>query len=586
MPSSFSPSSSRLDHLRRPMIVGCLAAALILVAALGGQAITAARAQRDAVEGVLRDYATLAAEQYARNVNVTFEYEWFQPMLRLAADPRTIGQPDGDADPLSHARSRATPLDPVLEVQGQRAPYRLGEMALAIFAIDAGGSVRARAVGDRAAATPPDLATLVLAHLDNHWAEDTRNAAFLLGDENRGSSPALIVYTRAEADAPYLVLGFTADAAMLQRFLANAVTVYTLLPPSLTARAGDTELVRVRVEDDTGAILFRHGPEGSPAIEAAFDLEPRLADLRVVAAIPAASAAWLVVGGLPYSRLPLTAALLALTLALAATGALLWRREQELVALREQFVAGASHELRTPLAQIRMFAETLRLQRVRSDEEQRRALEVIDREARRLSLLVENLLQFSSARRGPQPFVAESVDVRLLAAEVVAGFEPLAAARGAVIELVPNAKHTGATTLPGAADTGTDGPLHGPADTGTDGPLHVPADRDMLRQVLVNLLDNAIKYGSDGQTVRVEIDAHDDAVCVSVTDQGPGIRPEEAELIWQRFWRSPTANGITGTGIGLALVRELVELHGGSVAARSGHEGGARFEVRLPRRRP
>jgi signal transduction histidine kinase len=109
------------------------------------------------------------------------------------------------------------------------------------------------------------------------------------------------------------------------------------------------------------------------------------------------------------------------------------------------------------------------------------------------------------------------------------------------------------------------------------------ADRDMLRQVVVNLLDNAVKYGPAGQTVTVEVLTRPRAALIAVTDQGPGVPPAERALVFQRFWRGPRVNGITGTGIGLALVQELVALHGGSVVVAAGPDGGARFEVCLPR---
>src|SRR5206468_1637555 len=104
-------------------------------------------------------------------------------------------------------------------------------------------------------------------------------------------------------------------------------------------------------------------------------------------------------GGLPQSRLPLLLGALGLTAGLIVTALVQLRREYELARLRTDFVSGVSHELRTPLAQIRMFSETLLLGRVRSEEEGRRSLEIIDQEARRLTHLVENLLHFSRSER-------------------------------------------------------------------------------------------------------------------------------------------------------------------------------------------
>jgi two-component system phosphate regulon sensor histidine kinase PhoR len=246
----------------------------------------------------------------------------------------------------------------------------------------------------------------------------------------------------------------------------------------------------------------------------------------------------------------------------------LLRREQELVHLREQFIAGASHELRTPLAQLRMFTETLLLERVRSSEEQRRAVEILDREARRLAFLVENLLQFSTPRQ-QMSFMPAATDLGRLVADVVESFEPLAAARGVRIEV-----------------------------RAADG-IEAFVDRDMLQQVLLNLLDNAVKYGPDNQTVTVELGdqvqagandtisgGDDGRIALSVSDQGPGVREGDRLRVWERFWRGRATNGVTGTGIGLALVKEVVVLHGGEIRVEDAAGGGARFVVRLPRVAP
>ena len=278
------------------------------------------------------------------------------------------------------------------------------------------------------------LATMLRRHAETSYEEHWYYAA-LIGAP--GGELRLLVY-RLVADstgARTAVQGFEAAPSVLDGLLAQAVDLYALLPESLTDGADNEGLVWVSLFDSAGRTLFENGPPGERALSASFDLGPRLDHLRVEAAIPPSSAARLVVGGLPYSRLPLVIGMFALTVALLGAGVTLLRREQELVDLREQFVAGASHELRTPLAQIRMFAETLRLDRVRSSEERDRSLEILDREARRLAFLVENLLQFSSAGQHRLRFAPETVDVVNLTADVVEGFAPLASARGARIEI-------------------------------------------------------------------------------------------------------------------------------------------------------
>jgi signal transduction histidine kinase len=118
--------------------------------------------------------------------------------------------------------------------------------------------------------------------------------------------------------------------------------------------------------------------------------------------------------------------------------------------------------------------------------------------------------------------------------------------------------------------------------------LVATVDRGAVQQILVNLLDNAVKYGPQGQTVRIAATLHDGSARLTVEDEGPGILPRERELIWERFWR-PEGEGdvaVAGTGIGLSVVRELAELHGGGSWVEARQPAGARFVVELPGARP
>ncbi len=263
---------------------------------------------------------------------------------------------------------------------------------------------------------------------------------------------------------------------------------------------------------------------------------------------------------MPRSNVPMLLSLLALTAVLVVAALLQLRREYELSRLRADFVSGVSHELRTPLAQIRMFSETLLLGRVRSDEERERSLEIIDQESRRLTHLVENLLHFSRSERRLTRLSPAPAPLAPLLREAAEGFAPLAAARGVTL----------CTEL-------------------TDGVV-APVDADALRQMLLNLLDNAVKYGPSGQTVTLSLKVTDGRALLCVADQGPGIPAADRERIWDRFWRLERDRGsaVAGTGIGLSVVRELVALHGGRVwaedapAAERGGRAGSRFVIELP----
>jgi signal transduction histidine kinase len=263
----------------------------------------------------------------------------------------------------------------------------------------------------------------------------------------------------------------------------------------------------------------------------------------------------LIIGGLPSSRLPevLATAFVAVSL----LGLLLYqfRRQEELGRLRDDFVSGVSHELRTPLAQIWMLAELLRLGRVPTEEAKERSLRIIEREARRLSLLVNSILDFTHSRRSQVSPV--STDVAVEIGEIVTGFEPLAQAQGVRLT------------------------------TRLERGLVANVDRGALRQVLLNLLDNAVRYGPPRQNVTITTRSAGDSWTLEVSDEGPGIPADERERIFAPYYRMKRDAGgaVGGTGIGLAVVRRLVTDHGGQVhviPARGDDGVGARFVVTLP----
>ena len=264
----------------------------------------------------------------------------------------------------------------------------------------------------------------------------------------------------------------------------------------------------------------------------------------------------LVPAGVPPSRVLILFGLLVLMAGLVAVAILQLRREHELARIRAEFTASVSHELRTPLAQILLYGETLILERTRSERERRSAAEVIVREARRLMRLVENALHFARSDRRMIDLSPEPVALAPLTRDVLTTFAPLAWAAHVTLSDVLD---------PAAA---------------------VVIDREAFRQILLNLLDNAVKYGPSGQTVTVRLTRLGDRVRLAVEDAGPGVAPADRERIFGPFVRgAPAVPGPrmqTGTGIGLAVVRDLVARHRGRAWVEDATHGGARFVVELP----
>ncbi|BDD84181.1 two-component sensor histidine kinase [Tsukamurella pulmonis] len=215
-----------------------------------------------------------------------------------------------------------------------------------------------------------------------------------------------------------------------------------------------------------------------------------------------------------------------------------------------RFVGDASHELRTPLTSIRGFAE---LYRQGATDDTGFVMSRIESEAQRMGLLVEDLLLLArlDARR---PLAEDPVDLVAVADDAVHAAQ--------------------------AREPGRDIALEAGAET-----VGLMGDRDRLHQVVTNLVSNALRHTPDDASVRVRIAEEPGAVVLSVADTGPGMEPDEAARVFERFYRtdSSRSRGSGGAGLGLSIVHGIVERHGGTVTLETAPGAGATFTVRLPR---
>jgi heavy metal sensor kinase len=221
---------------------------------------------------------------------------------------------------------------------------------------------------------------------------------------------------------------------------------------------------------------------------------------------------------------------------------------------QRRFVADASHELRTPVAVIRQKAEVA-LRQPRSQDDYCRVLHSIHAESERLSHLISDLLALARGDEGQARLECEAVRLDKLVESVAAHAEGLAEERGITLSLEVLR------------------------------PVTVIGDEARLIQVLINLLDNAIRYTNAGGQVLLSLQATEAAAQLVVRDMGIGIAPEHLSHIFERFYRadpSRTRTGGSGTGLGLALVEWIVRMHGGSVGVRSQVGHGSTFTVTLP----
>ena len=323
------------------------------------------------------------------------------------------------------------------------------------------------------------------------------------------------------------------------------------LPPAVTGKLPPDSLYSIQANAGGQPPLYQSPVAYASAYQGSARLGTEFGDLTIDLRLRPDLANRLVIGGLPASRAPLAIGLLGLSTLLVITALLQLRREYELIAIRSDFVSNVSHELRTPLSQILIFTELLKLGRLRTPAERDRSIGIIDQEVRRLIRLVENVLQFSraSARRVQR----EPLPLSTLVEDTLEAFRPLAAAREVRLE---SAVPEGAVVL---------------------------ADPSAVRQILLNLLDNAIKYGPKGQTVRVGSEISNGHTRIVVDDQGPGIPFEDRERVWEGYYRLPreSRSAVAGSGIGLAVVRSLATEMGGRAWIADTDTGGARIMVEL-----
>jgi signal transduction histidine kinase len=268
-------------------------------------------------------------------------------------------------------------------------------------------------------------------------------------------------------------------------------------------------------------------------------------------------------------------ALIAVAAAAAIAGFLAayraFRRQLHLSEMKSNFVSSVSHELRAPIASVRLMAEGLERGKIQDPGKQHEYFRFIVQECRRLSSLIENVLDFSRIEQGRKEYEFEPTDVAALAEQTVRLMNTYADERQ--IRIMFQVK---------------------------GGPLPVEMDGKAIQQALVNLIDNAIKHSVSGSTITVGLDFENTAapqtghstdapsatprVHLWVEDHGEGIPPEEHERIFERFYRlgSELRRETQGVGIGLSIVKHIVEAHGGKIIVRSAPGQGSRFTIVLP----
>lgn len=548
MPNDLSRSPGR--PRRGVPTLAILLAALVVISALVFQAFRAEQDQRDTASRALREYAGFAAWEFASNM----KEEMWMAMTELLRPAEQLDPPQPGA---------VLPSPSILVAQARHIEH-CNDCSASIpasyyFRLDLNDSALTTVLSDGAVSRAPE-------RLERSWIRDTitRHAihvfkanwrvATVVGEVDGRRLTVSYTVVRDTSGRPVAAFGVVSESKPYVAAFAANVTKWELLPPSLAKQANDEHLVAITVRDEKNNVLYRSPWQFGDEYSAEYEQTKNVAGFTVEASLKPGVAGRLILGD--SYRFPVLLALLVITAALVAIAFRQLRREAALARLRADFVSSVSHELRTPLAQIRMFAELLRMGWIRSAQEHTRSLDIIDQEARRLGHLVDKVLCFDRIERGENTLMTEQTDLAPLVREVLEAFAPLASAR------------------------------HMQVSVSLEDDVIAEVDRGAMRQVLINLLDNAVKYGPAGQTISVGLGRTSDgrSTRIWVEDEGPGIPASEREQIWEPFHRldRDANSAVAGSGIGLALVRNLTMAHGGRVFVEEGVTGGARFTIEIP----
>jgi len=231
------------------------------------------------------------------------------------------------------------------------------------------------------------------------------------------------------------------------------------------------------------------------------------------------------------------------------------RREMELVKLKSDFVSNVSHELRTPLSLIRMFAETLEMGRLTNEEKKREYYTTILQETERLTRLVNNILNFSRMEAGKKEYHFEPIDVNGIIS--------------AVLDTYQLRLHTEGFT---------------PEIELSHGLPFLSADKEAISEAIINVLDNAVKYSDKDKYLRIGTGTSAHGIFIEIEDHGIGIAPSHHEKIFETFYRvsSGLVHNTKGSGLGLALVKHIIDAHAGTVKVISSPGKGSTFRLEFP----
>lgn len=522
--------SSRLD--RSDWLVGAaLSAPLLFLLVVTAMTWRSERHMTEVTARVVHDYSAIAVWQYARKTSQLLHDETMHALSEQPGAHMRSGSRMPLVSPSALLARRDSPSPPFLSLATHTFTY----------------SGTSRQLLMAGAHSTPGMSSMLRRNVRTVASESRlgNEPHHVLFDSSDGTSYAIALsLMRHAGDSTPDAVGLVIPSAGLAPLFSSVVATADLLPAVQGRRALDTADVAIRLTRANGEVVYSTGfPIGSTAATDTSGLQG--SSLLATLDLSPALAQELLVGGAPASQLPSLLAMLLVSGVFAAAGLAQHRRSRALSRARARFVANVSHELRTPLAQISMFAETLQLERERSPAERRQFAGIIFAEARRLTTLVENVLRMSRSEHVDHRLRRRMQYLRDILITATRTFAPLADSAGVVIE------------------------VDAPKD------LAAAVDSAAFQQILLNLLDNAVKHGGREGRVRLSARQQGNEAHVMIDDQGPGIPIGERESVFEPFTQLE-GRSVAGAGIGLAIVRDLVQAHAGRVWIEQSPLGGAR----------
>lgn len=531
------------DRWERAILIGTAIAVVVAAWAVVGTLRTRAVLHKAAISS-LSNYAAVGMEQFVNGYESLLRQS-FVPILPLtdATGPR-------DPLPVADMVGTITRLqrDPCqcLIAPGPSALFRLGLNSVDTEVVDS--------LGRPLAGVDSLVAALVRRQADS-LTQVGWPYAFQVTASAHGAEFVFFTLRTDSVSGRRYAYGFTVPAAhMVARVFRPAFESVRLIPRHLLGVVPrNEEFISLELQTPDGRVFFSTTPAYPDGASNALNMPALRGGLVVRARLNPRLKDALIPGGIPPRVPAREVGLIALSLALLVAIAALGLRVGALARLRSDLASSVTHELRTPLTQIRLAAETVLLGRSPSAEAERRSLRSIVDETKRLQQLIDNVLHFSRAERHPTRVRVEPVELRPVVERAVGDLAPMVAARGIVLRVdVPET-------------------------------LVVQGNANALRQIVLNLVDNGARYGPDRQTITVGAVQRDGQVELWVEDRGPGVPPAERQRVWNAFVRLDRDRDsvVTGTGLGLTVVRELVQAQGGGCWIEEASGQGARVVVRL-----